>query len=218
MELERFAEMLVADLRPVRRVAPPWKRLLWWLAISIPAAIAVALVFGLRPGLIRQFSEPKFAIYEAAAVITGIISGYVALCAGLPDQPSWKLWLPLAPLVVWLATLGQQCTEVLVRFGPGGIRLTSDAMCLPAIAIGGLVPAVAMVVLLRRSRNFRVTQACLCGALAAAALGAAALRLYHAQDAAFMVLVWQLGSVVIFTVFAAVLGRLTLAHRQRRHV
>ncbi len=86
-------------------------------------------------------------------------------------------------------------------------------MCLPAIAIGGLVPALAIVTMLRRGGPFRTTHACLCGALGAAALGAAVLRLYHPEDAAIMVLVWQLGSVAVLSLVAGALSRLFVARR-----
>lgn len=216
MKTDLLAETLVAGLTPVRRISPPSRRLVWWLAISVPAVGLVAWVFGLRPDLLHHLGKSDFLFYEAAALLTGIVGAYAAFCAGLPDQPSWKTWLPIVPLALWVGTLGQQCLGVLLRLGPTGLTFTSDAMCLPAIAIGGLVPAITMIALLRRSRLFRATPACLCGALAAAAFSAAALRLYHTEDAALMVFVWQLGSAALFTLLAGVMGRLLLAsHRSR---
>lgn len=214
MKTDLLVEALVAGLTPVRRISPPWRRLVWWLAISVPAVGLVVWMFGLRPDLLRHLGQTNFLLYEAAALLTGVVGAYAALCAGLPDQPSWKSWLPIAPLALWVGTLGHQCLDVLLRLGPAGLTLTSDAMCLPAIAIGGVVPAITMVLLLRQSRQFRATPACLCGALAAAAFSAAVLRLYHTEDAALMVLVWQLGSVALFTLLAGAMGRLLLAsHR-----
>jgi len=83
-------------------------------------------------------------------------------------------------------------------------------MCLPAIALGGLMPAIAVVVMLRRSGKFRTIHAYLCGVLGAAALGAAALRLYHMEDAAIMVLVWQLGSVAVFSFVGGGISRIVV--------
>jgi hypothetical protein len=51
------------------------------------------------------------------------------------------------------------------------------------------------------------------GGLAAAGLGNFGLRLFHAQDASLMVLVWQVGSVAILTMAAACAGRLLLNWR-----
>ncbi|HQT75774.1 MAG: hypothetical protein B7Z80_01900 [Rhodospirillales bacterium 20-64-7] len=208
METERLIEQLVGGLTPVHRIARPVTRLAWWLLISLPAAGLVVWFFGPRPDLAARLADRSFLIEEGAALLTAFVGIYAALCAGLPDQPDWKVWLPMAPMALWFGVLGQQCLDVFLRLGPGGLQVTSDAMCLPAIALGGLVPAIAITVMLRRSGKVRTTHACLCGALGAAALGAAALRLYHTEDAAIMVIVWQLGSVVLFSLLAGAIARL----------
>lgn len=213
METERLVERLTAELTPVRRLARPGVRLAWWLLISVPAAGLVAWGFGLRPDLAARLADRTFLVAEGAALLTALVGIYAALCAGLPDQPGWKVWLPVAPMALWLAVLGRQCLDVFLRLGPQGLSITPDAMCLPAIALGGIVPALAIAVMLRRSGKFRTTHVCLCGALGAAALGAAALRLYHMEDAAIMVLVWQLGSVVLFSLVGGALGRIFAAAR-----
>jgi hypothetical protein len=213
METERLVERLTAELTPVRRLARPGVRLAWWLLISVPAAGLVAWGFGLRPDLAARLADRTFLVAEGAALLTALVGIYAALCAGLPDQPGWKVWLPVAPMALWLAVLGRQCLDVFLRLGPQGLSITPDAMCLPAIALGGIVPALAIAVMLRRSGKFRTTHACLCGALGAAALGAAALRLYHMEDAAIMVLVWQLGSVALFSLVAGAISRVVVDNR-----
>ena len=216
MKTETLIDRLTAELTPVHRIARPETRLAWWLLISMPAIAAVVRVFGLRPDLGDRLADRAFLIEVGAALLTALVGIYAALCAGLPDQPGWKVWLPMAPMALWLGVLGQQCVDVFFRLGPEGLQVTSDAMCLPAIALGGLVPAIAIVVMLRRSGKFRTTHACLCGALGAAALGAAALRLYHTEDAAIMVIVWQLGSVALFSLVAGAIGRMLVDNRPDR--
>ena len=208
MKTESLVQRLAAELTPVRRIPRPTARLALWLLISMPAAAAMVWIFGLRPDLAARLSDRAFLLEESAALLTALVGIYAALSAGLPDQPGWKVWLPLAPMALWLGVLGQQCVDVFLRLGPEGLQVTSDAMCLPAIAMGGLVPAIAISIMLRRSGKFRTTHACLCGALGAAALSAAALRLYHAEDAAIMVIVWQLGSVALFSLLAGLISRM----------
>jgi hypothetical protein len=211
METERLIDQLSAGMTPVRPLPSPGRRLAGWLAASVPALAVVILGFGLRPDLAGDFAAPGFVLELTGALLTGLLGGYAALCAVVPDQPGWKIWLPVAPMLLWLGTLGQQCLEVALRIGPAGLQVTSDVMCLPAIALGGIVPALAMTILLRRAHGVRTTHACFCGALGAAALGAAALRLYHPQDAAIMVIIWQFGSVALLSVAAGALGRLLVA-------
>ncbi len=213
MKTERLVEQLAATLTPVQRIASPATRMAWWLLISVPAACLVIGIFGLRSDLAECLANRAFLVEEAAALLTALTGIYAALCAGLPDQPGWKVWLPVAPMALWFGFLGQQCFDVFLRLGSDGLRITSDVMCLPAIALGGLVPAITIVVMLRRSGKFRTTHACLCGALGAAALGAAALRVYHLEDAAIMVIVWQFGSVALFSLVAGGISRM-LVDRQ----
>jgi hypothetical protein len=208
MQTERLIERLTAELTPVRRISGPLTRLAWWLLVSVPAAGLVAWAFGLRPDLAARLADRTFLVEEGAALLTALVGIYAALCAGLPDEPGWKVWLPMAPMALWLGLLGRQCVDVFLRLGPDGLSITSDAMCLPAIILGGLVPAIVIVMMLRRSGKFRTTHACLCGALGAAALGAAVLRLYHREDAAIMVIVWQLGSVALFSLVAGAISRM----------
>ena len=213
MKTERLVERLAAELTPVHRIARPAIRLAWWLLISVPVASLVVWAFGPRPDLAARLADRAFLVAEGAALLTALVGIYAALCAGLPDQPGWKVWLPMAPMALWFGVLGQQCLDVFLRVGPKGLQVTSDAMCLPAIALGGLVPAIAIVVMLRRGGKFRTTHACLCGALGAAALGAATLRLYHMEDAAIMVIVWQLGSVALFGLVAGAISRMLVDNR-----
>ena len=213
MKTECLVERLAAELTPVHRIARPAIRLAWWLLISVPATCLIVWAFGLRPDLAARLADRTFLVEEGAALLTALVGIYAALCAGLPDEPEWKVWLPMAPMALWLGVLGQQCVDVFLRVGMEGLKVTSDAMCLPAIALGGLVPAIAIVVMLRRSGKFRTAHACLCGALGAAALGAAALRLYHVEDAAIMVIVWQLGSVALFSLVAGPISRVLVDNR-----
>ena len=215
MRTEALAERLAADLVPVGRIARPAARLGWWLLASAPAVVVLALAVGLRPDLAARLKDPSFLVEVGAALLTALAGAYAALCAGLPDQPGWKLWLPGVPMALWLGVLGQQCLDVFLAVGPEGLRITADPMCIPAIALGGLAPAIAIVAMLRRGGMFRTTIACLCGALAAAALGAAALRFYHEEDAAIMVIVWQLGSVALFSLVAGAIGRTLVAAPSR---
>ncbi|MDE2583567.1 MAG: DUF1109 family protein [Rhodospirillales bacterium] len=210
METERLVAQLTAGLEPVRRLPSPEARLGRWLLASVPAAGVVAVVSGLRPDLAARLADPGFLTEVAAAALTATVGTYAALCAGLPDQPGWKLWLPLAPMLLWLGTLGHQCMDTLLHYGPQGLTLTADAMCLPSIALAGLVPAIAITLMLRRGGQFRRTNACLCGGLGAAALGGAALRLFHPVDAAIMVIVWQLGSVALLSLVAGLIGRVLI--------
>ena len=215
METEDFINKLAQNLSPVRRALSPLTLLLRWLLITLPVLAMITWAMGLRPDLVSLIGNRQFLRTEILALITALISAYAAFCAGRPDEPTWKLWLPVAIFGIWLAELGRQCVVLSVQTKGAGLELHTDLMCIPAIAITGVIPAAAMVWFLRRSSAFRLTHASLYGAMAAAAAAEVALPLFHAADTALMVLVWQMGSVVLFTLLAAACSRLALNHRRK---
>jgi hypothetical protein len=181
------------------------------MLISVTATGLLVWNFGLRPDFAARVADDGFLLEQSAALITAIAGIYAALCAGLPDQPEWKLWLPLVPVMLWLGTLLQHCRDILAFSDPGRLLIGCDPVALLAIPSAALLPAITIVVMLRRSGPYRVLPACICGALGSAALSAAALRLYHIQDAPLMVLIWQFGTVALFSLLAGGVSRIALA-------
>ena len=213
MALDRLIDTLVADATPVRRIARPGRRLALWLLVSVPTMALAALVTGLRPDLAARLADPVFLSQMGAALLCGVASGYAALCAGLPDQPRWKLAVSWASLGLWSATLGRQCWESWLAAGWSGLRPQQDIACLPTIALLALVPALTIVALLRRGMAIRRFHALFLGALAAGSLADVSLRLCHRKDAAVTVIVWQLGSVLLFSLIASAAARRLVTRR-----
>jgi hypothetical protein len=198
MDTNALIAAIVADLKPVRRLLPPVWRLLGWLAVSVPAAAVVVALSRMRPDLAAKLAEPAYLVEQAAAVATALVAGWAALVACVPGAPRWKLWAPVVPLALWMLSLGGQCWDEWVRFGANGMDFRSDWTCVPSIALTGAIPALAIVIATRRGAPLSAVPL-LWGSLAAAALANIALRLFHAEDAALMVIVWQFSSVVLFT-------------------
>lgn len=213
MDTNRLIQSLVTDLQPVRRLDSPPIRCLRWLAAALPPVVMVVILMGVRPDLAAKLGEMRFVVQELAALATAVAAGMAALAIGVPGTSRWRLALPVLPLSIWLASLGQQCFQEWIRFGSDGMAFAPDAICIPGIAMIAVVPAAVMVAMMRRGARFYPRSAVLLGSLAAAALADAGLRLFHPQDAGLMVLVWQLGSVALFSVLAGVLGDRLLPRR-----
>ncbi|WP_026440527.1 NrsF family protein [Acidocella facilis] len=210
MKSEDLVERLARNLAPVRRLPSPGALMARWLLVTLPVLAAVTLMMKLRPDLAVLLVQPRFMLTEGLAAATMLSSAYAAFCAGRPDQPVWKLFMPMAGFLLWLTELGRQCFVLSVQTDGAALVLHADWQCVPAIAMTALVPAAAMVWLLRRSAKFRPTHSCLCGTLAAAAAAEFVLPLFHAADTMMTVLVWQMGSVALFTLLGALTARLGL--------
>jgi hypothetical protein len=208
MKTEDLIRTLAADTRTSRqRLAPPAIRLGLWLSASVPWIALVVAFMGVRPDLAVKAEDPRWLLEQGAALMTALTAAMAAFCAGVPGRPRWEQAVPLAPLLLWIGLLGSGCLSAWSLAGPHALVLQSDWACLPGIVMVGLVPGIAMAVMLGRGAPLAPILSVGLGGLAAAALGDFGLRLFHAQDASLMVLVWQVGTVAALTALSAAVGR-----------
>ncbi|MBS2132139.1 DUF1109 domain-containing protein (plasmid) [Burkholderia thailandensis] len=210
MDTDRLIDKLAADLRPVRPIWPPSARLAVWTVAAVAGTSIVVVMTGLRPDLSTKLTDPVFVTQELAALSVALAACRAALATCVPGEPRWRLWFPVAPLAFWTATLGYQYQDEWARLGITGMEFHSDPMCLPMIALGSAVALIAILWALRRGARLYPRCALLWGSLASTALGSVGLRLFHMEDAALMVIVWQLGSVLLLVVLAVLSKRFLL--------
>jgi hypothetical protein len=201
---------------PVRRLPPPWRRTLTWLAIAVPYVAVVIWLFPRTPAP-GAMHGTLFILQEIAAAITAVVAAWVAFGSTVPGYEGRALrLLPLVALIVWLATVGSGCISDWVQLGSGGIRLRPDWDCLPPALLLGWLPLAVMIVMLRRGAPLRPHVSVALGALACAALCNVALRVFHLGDVTIMVLVWHVGGALIWSVAAGLIGEQVLSWRQAR--
>lgn len=212
MDTDRLISCLTEDADPVRRLPSPWIRTALWFAIAIPYVAVIVMVMTPRDDLAVKFSDYRFLVEQIAALCTAIGAAIAAFQSIVPGYNRRCLLLPLVPLMVWLASLGQGCVAMWMR-GDALLGFTSDFVCIPAVALVGTLPAATMVLMLRKGAPLWPHASAALGGLAAAGLGNFGLRLFHSQDASLMVLVWQMGTVFMLTVLCGWAGRLFLDWR-----
>ncbi|MCC5991801.1 MAG: DUF1109 domain-containing protein [Rhodobacteraceae bacterium] len=207
MKTDALIDALARDAGPVR-VLPPAVRRVWaWLAIALSFAAAMVWAIGPRPDLAERMVEARFLFEQGAALATAIAAALAALALTVPDAARFWRWLPVIPAGAWLGTLGLGCLRDWAQMGAEGLRLTPDPQCFAYIALIGSLPMMALVLMLRKGAPLRPSWTLALAALAAAAIGNFALRLFHMQDAALMVLVWQAGAVALIAGIAGLCGR-----------
>jgi hypothetical protein len=210
VDTDRLIQQLAADATPVRRLAGPWTRAGLWLALAVPYVALVVIVMSPRPDLAMQLADPRFQVEQGAAFATAILAAAAAFACTLPGRSRAVCLLPMAPLAIWLASLGYGCLQDWRTLGPEGLRLRIDWDCLPAAVLVGIVPAVTMVVMLRRGAPLFPRATLAMGALAVGALAQAGMQIYHVGDISLMVLVWHVGSVALLAAVAGWIGRRVL--------
>ena len=207
MRTEDLIEALAADGTPVRPLASPMVRLCGWLAVSAAYAALIVLVMGLRPDIQSRLADTRFVVELGATFMTSVLAAAAAFCAGCPGRSAWERFAPLPALGLWFWSLGEGCWRSFVQGGAQGLEFQLDLACLPSILLVSVVPGVLIFVMIRRGAPIAPISTTALAALAAASLGATALRLFHAQDASVMLLVWQFGSVAILAGLGALTGR-----------
>ncbi|MGD9924290.1 MAG: NrsF family protein [Pseudorhodoplanes sp.] len=207
METDRLIERLVEASGSIRPLARPWRRTAIWLAVAIPNVALVVLVMAPRSDLVEKFVDARFMIELLAALATGISAAYAAFATTIPGYDRRLVLLPLLPLSIWVASLGEGCLSSFAQTGSFGPGFRIDLFCFPAIVLVGMIPAVAIVIMLRRGAPLVPYLTAALGGLAAAGIGSFGLRLFHAQDASLMILVWQFGTVMVLTCLAGAVGR-----------
>lgn len=204
---EELVVSLAGDIRPVQRLRLPSVRLLVWLGLSLPWVALIVWYRGPRADIALKMGESAWLFEQSLALITALAAGLAALCASIPGRPVWERALPLLPLGLWIAIIVDGSIRSVVAGGTWSLLVEVDWVCLPNIASLGVVPAVAMIALIRRGAPVSPYATIGYAALAATALAEFGLRFFHAEDASLMILVWQMGSVAFLTAICTVFAR-----------
>jgi hypothetical protein len=215
MDTDELITRLTADLKPVRPLRPPWARAALWLALALPCVAAV--VWGkLSVDTSLITSDARFMIEEAATLATAVTAAIAAFASAVPGLDRRFLLLPLAPLSLWLASVGHGCVQDWIQLGADGLAIRPDWDCLRMATMIGVLPAAAIVVMLRRAPPLRPRSTLALAALAVASLANFGLQFAHVRDASIMVLTWHLGAAAVFSALGGWLGERILGWQPNR--
>ncbi|HYF09437.1 MAG TPA: NrsF family protein [Acetobacteraceae bacterium] len=211
MRTEDLLNQLTADLKPVRRVAPPALAALGWIAIAVAVVGVAVAVHGLRDDLGSRATHGLDLPQMGLAGLTGVLAAFAAFQLALPDRDRRWALLPLPAAALWMATVGLGCLGDVLRHGWSGLRLETSFSCTGFILGLGLPLTASFLWFARHAAPLRPGSVAALGGLAAAAIAQTGLMLVHHLDAAILVLVWH-GAGVGLVVLLARLGA-PLFHR-----
>ena len=149
MDTDKLIASLTENADPVRRLPSPWVRTAAWFAMAVPYVAVIVMMMAPRDDLAVKFTDLRYLVEQIAALCTAIGAAVAAFQSIVPGYDRRFLLLPLVPLSVWLASVGEGCVEAWLR-GGAFQDFTSDFLCIPAIALVGTLPAVAMALMLRK--------------------------------------------------------------------
>lgn len=204
-DISRLIGDLGADLRPVRRLPPPWLRAAVWLgAVAVVAAVLIA-TRTLLPALGIVGNDPFMVPGAYASLATAVLAALAAFELSLPDRSDAWAWLPVPALVVWIVLNGLGCLATLAI--PGTETSPFQFMvCLGLIFAISLPLTAAMVLMVRRARPLRPLRVAVLGGLAASAAAATLLILIHPHDSAVLDLAAHAVAVALIIGLNVLLG------------
>jgi len=216
MDTNELIKQLVADLRPVRPLRPPWIRTILWMAIALPYVGAVVWSKLMMVDVPQAAADTRFMVEQLATLATALTAAIAALRSAIPGFDRRYLLLPLAPLALWLGSVGHGCVQDWVRLGAEGLTIRPDWDCLPMAAIIGIIPGAAIVVMLRKGASLHPRVTLGLAALAVASVANFGLQFAHAREASIMVLAWHLGAAAVLSALGGCLGDRVLSWRPAR--
>lgn len=200
-------ESLAAHMKPVRRLRPPVTRAACWLLLAALVVALLAVSQGIRSDLAHRLQDPAFAAGMFGAAATGVLAAVAAFLVSLPDRSRLWLLLPMPAVAIWLSNIGYQCLTQWISIGPEGISLGEATRCFATLVLTSLPLSLAMLVMLRYAAPLRPTAVTFMGSLSVAAITATALSLFHAADATLMIIMFNIGTAVVFVGLGSLFGR-----------
>ncbi len=215
MDTRDLIQQLSAEAAPVRRLPPPWRRAALWFAVTVPYIAAVILLNAHGFDSLDEI-DVRFLVEQGAILATAVAAAVAAFSSVVPGRTrAWLYAAPLVPLAVWVVSLGQGCVQDFIRLGSDGLQLGRDWLCARAALMAGVLPALAMVLMLRRGAPLTPRISVAYGVLAAAALTSFAVGIFHVGDVSINVLVWHFGALALVSLLASAVGRLVMPWRLR---
>jgi hypothetical protein len=192
---------LTTDSSAVPPLARPWTRAATWCAWSLSYLVLFDLVwphpaFGIQP-------DRRFIVEQAAALATGLAAAVAAFATVVPGHSRALVLVPVLPLGVWVGSIGQRCAGDWAT-SAGAPAILMHWACFPLTVLAGALPAMAIVVMLRRGAPLTPRLTTAVAGIAVAGLSNFGIRFVHPFDASFVVLAWHVIAVFGLSAAAAV--------------
>ncbi|MEO7191519.1 MAG: NrsF family protein [Vicinamibacterales bacterium] len=195
MRTDDLIANLADGLAPVKPLSPPSVRFLWWCVLAAACGAAGVAVFGGRPGLGTLLRQPFFAWLVVLPLGMAAVAAAAALVLAVPGAERSRALRSSAVAVggIWAVLL----LAAVARAGNGFANASHWPICVSRVVAIGLIPAVALLGMLRRAAPLRPAWASALAASAAMATGAAAIQLICPIDDAAHSLLGHFGPVLL---------------------
>ena len=205
---------LAAGLRPVKRLASPWRRAAGWLTASLWIAGLLGL-FADWPELIhRLMLTPDMGLALAGALATAVLAAVAAFLTSVPGRSAWWSTLPLPPLALWVGASSAGCLRHTIAPYTAPEPHMHSMLCIYFILLIAVPLATLLMLQLRRACPLRPRLTASLAGRASAGAAATLLALVHPFDASWEDLGAHFVAVVAVVVGVEVYERTRLRQKK----
>jgi hypothetical protein len=198
---------LVLDLQPVKRLTSPLRHTVQFAVPVAALTVASAWLAGVRADLLLKLCEPAYLAETALLGALFAIATFAAFSSGIPGIRLRSVFGLLGLVAsTWLLLV---ITRYLAL--PAPVSLSSGVACLRRTLLLDVVPASALVILLRRSVPLAGGTS---GALVTTSAGALAIlgtRALCGKEDGTHVLLWHVLPLALHALLGSIIGRAWLS-------
>jgi hypothetical protein len=204
MDTEKLIQDLANGSKPVKRLRPPHVRFGLWLAGSAVYILILLLIYGLRCDCMDMLKNFLFMWETVVALGLGLAAAYLAFVLSVPGrQPR-----PLLRWGVVLLAAAALTTLIALTCTTPGCSPGAGMQCSLDVALFGLVPAVALIVMLTRAAPLKCVLTGTLIGIVAVAIGATAMQFVCGNSDPLHLLLWHYLPGFVF-----VFGGIAIANR-----
>jgi hypothetical protein len=198
MRTNELIEALARDALPVRRLGPPLRRALAWLATVFLLAVLVISVEGAWSPMVQRLADARFALEMAATLLTGLAAVIAAFYLSVPGRSAFWAALPVPAFLLWVGSSGYECYRNWFVYGPDeSLTLGRSSDCFVFIVLVSVPLGAALYLSLRRAMPLSPLPVLFLGGLGVAALAATLLQFFHPFDVTVMDLAAHFAAISI---------------------
>ena len=202
---ESLIDALGAELTPVRRLLPPWRRALGWLLLVAVLAAVLFVRYGATTMLHRWQAAPDLGVAACGAVITAITAALASFVLAVPGRSIKWAWVPVPSAALWIGASGLGCLRAHIP-GMPVLNLHGANDCLIFIISFSIPLSGLLIWLIRRACPLRPVLTAIMVGLASASASASLLEICHNFDAAASDLLMHALAVAIVIAANMVMG------------
>lgn len=202
---ESLIDALGAELTPVRRLLPPWRRALGWLLVVAVLAAMLFVRYGATTMLHRWQAAPDLGVAACGAVITAITAALASFVLAVPGRSIKWAWVPVPSAALWIGASGLGCLRAHIP-GMPVLNLHGANDCLIFIISFSIPLSGLLIWLIRRACPLRPVLTAIMVGLASASASASLLEICHNFDAAASDLLMHALAVAIVIAANMVMG------------